>query len=153
VQVQQVADRFLEQWMNSPGHRSNILSANYSHMASGCFHVQDAAGQRQRRCTQLFARAYAVAEQDIPETVTAGQRIAVRIHALQGFTMPTQLIQLNLSNGAEPNSAPLTPSSDVAVGNIMFSGPAGVYSLQLHVPNQDSAGHYWIVPGPYVTVQ
>jgi uncharacterized protein YkwD len=149
--TRQMAERFVESWMNSPGHRRNILSADYNRMATGCYQQQNGA-QDERRCTQLFVQAYALAEQDIPETVTAGQTLTLRIRPLPGLALPTRLVQVNLRNGAEPASAPLTASGDVAVGQITLHGPPGVYILQLHMLDQQDSSRYWIVPGPYITV-
>ena len=151
--MSQVATQFVQMWMNSQGHRRNILAADSTHGATGC-HQQDKNGQVQRRCTQLFAQIYALAEQDIPDTVTAGQSISVRIRPVAGSPLPTELVQTNLSNGTTSSSIPLRDNSGVAEGQITLNGPPGVYSLNLHVPDLDAAGRrFWVIPGPYVTVQ
>lgn len=150
--IPQMAKDFMDIWINSPGHRRNILSPDYNRIGTGCYQ-QQSAGQEQRRCTQLFALVYALAEEDIPEVVTAGQTIPVRIRPVEGSPMPTQLTQLGLSNGSEASTAALTPSGDIAVGQITLNGPPGVYALQLNVPDRQNSGRYWIVPGPYVTVR
>ena len=38
-----VAQAVLTQWMNSPGHRANILNRNFTHLGAGGAHYQDAA--------------------------------------------------------------------------------------------------------------
>ncbi len=44
----------LEQWMNSPGHRQNILSADPEHFGSDCRLRQEQSGLDQFYCVQLF---------------------------------------------------------------------------------------------------
>jgi uncharacterized protein YkwD len=149
----QTAKDFMDMWMNSPGHRRNILSPDYNRGATGCYQQQN-PGQDQRRCTQLFAQAYAFAEQDIPETVSARQTIAVSIRPLAGVALPTRIAQLNLANGSEVSWADLNPNAGgTAGGQLILNGPPGVYTLQLHVPDPAVPGRYLLVPGPYVTVQ
>ncbi len=36
-----VAQAVLDQWMNSPGHRANILNGNFTHLGAGGAHYQD----------------------------------------------------------------------------------------------------------------
>ncbi len=148
-----IAEQFMEIWMNSQGHRRNILSEEPTHLAAGCYQRLDTdTGQEQRRCTQLFTRVFAWAEQAVPERVSAGSKITFRIQPAAGSVLPTKLLQVNLRNGRELSSTPLTPSNGVAVGALNVVGPGGLYGLQLYVPDPQTPGRYWIVRGPYISV-
>jgi uncharacterized protein YkwD len=148
----QIAAEFVENWMNSPGHRRNILSGDFTHLANGCYQESKPPSDY-RRCTQLFARVFAWADQDLPDTVQVGQTLTVRLRAAEGNFLPTRLLQVTLNDGREVSATPLTASGDTAVGQLTISGPPGLYGLQLYVPERADGSRYWTVPGPYLTVQ
>ena len=54
-----LAEAVLEQWMNSPGHRANILDANYTHLGCGSRRLSAAEDDEiaSTRSVQVFARA------------------------------------------------------------------------------------------------
>lgn len=154
--VTAVAGEFVNEWMNSPRHRQNILSSEFNRMAVGCAQARVGRMDR-RRCTQLFATEYALAEQDVPESANAGQSVSLRIRAIEGFPLPCRLLQTNEASGSEVSSAPLAESGGVSEGRITFQGPPGGYILKIHVPggvrNEDGDENFLVIPGPYIVVK
>ena len=52
---QSFAGTLLNQWMDSPGHRKNILDEEPSHLGAGCEHMEDGElGMPMLTCVQLF---------------------------------------------------------------------------------------------------
>lgn len=150
-----LAGEFVREWMNSPRHRQNILSSEFNRTGVGCAQARVGRMDR-RRCTQLFATEYAVAEQDVPESVDAGQSVSLRIRAVEGFPPPCRLLQADEASRSEMSSAPLTDSGGASEGRITFQGPPGGYILKIYVPggmrNEDGDESFLIIPGPYVVV-
>ena len=155
--VDRLATRFNRGWMNSLGHRRNILSSTSNRLGVGCSDAPDAQliGNTMRKCTQLFARAFAYAESPIPEAVDAGDSIFVRLTAEPGHALPVAIIQTDLlTDRVVPNGKviPLTNRGGIAAGQLQILGPPGLYGLSIHVP-VDASGRYSIVSGPYVRVR
>ena len=148
----QIGGRFVDMWMNSPGHRRNILSADYTHMAAGCYQEADSTGFTNQRCTQVFANVHAWAEDPVPERIPTGGKITVRLRPEGDGALPTRLMVANPLNGRASNAVDLQARGAIAVGELTLQGPAGVYSLQALVPDKANPNRYLIVPGPYTVV-
>lgn len=39
--IKELAEKAVEQWMNSPGHKQNILNSAYTHSGIGVYHNQE----------------------------------------------------------------------------------------------------------------
>lgn len=68
-----LADNLLQGWMDSPGHRANILRRDYTHLGVGC-----SSRGRELRCTQLFAAAKVFLATDLPARLEQGSRHQLR---------------------------------------------------------------------------
>ncbi len=66
------AERFMFEWMNSPGHRANILRPTLTHLGVGI-----AVSGRRVYGTQLFADRVAVLLRPLPERMTAGETLVI----------------------------------------------------------------------------
>lgn len=148
-----MAQQFMQGWMNSPGHRRNILSADYTHLGVGCYQqAVTGKGQIKRYCTQVFAKIYATATTDIAADVRKGSTVSVELMSAAGMPLPTNLILADLANGATHENVTLTASGSRASGDLIVSAPKGLYALQIHVPKSDGSNRYWIVSGPYINI-
>ncbi len=157
IPVPELASRFNTQWMNSLGHRRNILAQENTHLGVGCWDAPDPHTQPNtiRKCTQLFSQSYAHAETPIPEEADAGTHIFLRLIVEPGQPLPTAIVQTDLrTDRAVPNAMPgkLTNQGRVAEGKLQLVGPPGLYGLSIQVPS-DSAGIFSVIPGPYVRVR
>ncbi len=63
----------VEGWMDSPGHRRNILKTRYTHIGA-CYTDHDRG-----RGTQLFATVYAYLDQPLPRTMTPGDSLSTSV--------------------------------------------------------------------------
>lgn len=75
-----VADKLIQMWMNSPGHRANILRKNYSHMGVGIYRN----GNRYY-ATQVFGTLVARLSDKLPATVPFGSELKIRFSFLGMF--------------------------------------------------------------------
>ncbi len=66
------AERFMREWMNSPGHRANILRASLTHLGVGV-----AVTGRRVYGTQLFADRVAVLLRAVPERMALGETLVL----------------------------------------------------------------------------
>lgn len=155
--VDDLAAQFNSQWMNSLGHRRNMLSQDSNLLGVGCFEGPDSkiAGNTMRKCTQLFMTAVAQSESAIPLEVNVGQTIPLRISPFAGQPLPVAVVQTDLATGrAVPGqSAQFAERGGIAEAQLRVVGPPGTYGLAVHVPLNDGTGRYSVVPGPYVRVQ
>ena len=63
----------VERWMDSPGHRRNILKPRYTHIGA-CYTDNDRG-----RGTQLFATVYAYLDQPLPWTMSPGDSLSTSV--------------------------------------------------------------------------
>jgi uncharacterized protein YkwD len=144
---------FIDSWMNSPGHRRNILAEGPTHLGVGC------AGQTQRTepdktvCTQLFLSAFAWLEQPLPERAKADQTILLSLRAEPGQPLPIRLYQVDLGSGSTRASVDLNLRNGRAVGDLTVKGSPGIYRTEIGVPDPENANRLLLIPGPYIVIE
>lgn len=126
----------VEQWMNSPGHRANILNAKFTHIGVGYQH--SAGSTYGHYWVQMFTGTSSVP--DSPGTGTQ--------------TPSTQTPSTQKPDTAPPQTTPTQPPSS-GEGGILFSCPTitlypgGTYSLSVLEHNMRSAsGVTWANESP-----
>ena len=149
---QNLADEFMDGWMNSLGHRKNILDLVRTDLGIGCAEAKAGDPQKWVHCTQLFMALYASLKQPFPETVKAGQSVNVEIVPENRNPVPARLRQSDVKTNAIVAKADLRTQSGNGVGTLSLQGPAGVYRLDVEIPDPGVPSRFSIVPGPYVTV-
>jgi uncharacterized protein YkwD len=149
----QLAERFVEGWMNSPGHRANILNTAYTDLGVGCAPPTPDDASAWVHCTQLFMATAARVRQPLPDAARAGQILDLAIDAENGGRLPVRLRQVLLQTGAARKSFDLREQSGTAAGKLTVQGPPGVYRLEAEIPDAQDSRRFWIVPGPYLSVQ
>lgn len=158
VATEALAAEFNTMWMESPGHRRNILRADSTHLGVGCAEGADSmlSGNLMRKCTQLFTNAYAYADDPIPAELAVGSQLSLSLRASSGKQLPSAIVQIDLSTDrpvTPGGPAQLTPMGDRAKGQLDLVGPPGLYGLSIHVSRTDSSRGYWVIPGPFVRVR
>ena len=152
-----LAQRFVSGWMNSLGHRRNILDAASTHFGVGCFdrHTQGDAGER--KCTQLFSDARAYAASPVADMISRGESLQIYLDPAQfpGAPAPTGVEQLDLATDSAISTASFNRTPDgMLVAELPVTGPPGIYGARLCVPDAaPAASRYWIIPGPYFTLR
>lgn len=85
--VETLAGQMVQGWMDSPGHRKNILRPDYTHSAIGL-----AAQGRELRCVQLFAAVEAYLTADLPPTLPRTSHLSLSF--VDGFGAAPQGVSL-----------------------------------------------------------
>lgn len=151
-----IAKRFINGWMNSIGHRRNILSADYSHIGVGCNSkfipaTQTSLASEKRYCTQLFSKIYARSSQPIPKELKKNSTLNIQLNPETGISKPAEVFISDLVNGQQYANATL--SNATGSGSLTILVPsAGIYGLSIKVPDNTDPNRMWIVNGPYIKV-
>ena len=141
--AQKLADLVVEGWMNSPGHRENILRDTYSHLGVG-----GAAKGDRVKFTQNFASIQALFQQPLPLKVKSGDNLSLATIPILQKSAPVKYGFWSSEKGmlaAKPVSIKQTP---VAVA-------PGDYRLRLYFVTSRKRSHvnYIIYSGPQVVVE
>ena len=136
-QIRGLAERIMETWIGSPGHRRNILSPDYTHLGVGVS-VDGPDG----RATQVFATVRAYTNQPIPLRVPRDSRLDLMTTPIEGGIAT----KYDLWSAADGQSEPEARS----IGASGQDSPAGTFTLRFYFPDQSM---YTIFPGPSVTFE
>lgn len=139
-QIGPLAAEIMHGWMQSPGHRENILDPDYTHQA-----IAAAAKGEDVAVVQLFERRRALFAEPLPLRVAQDEALALGFEQGQGLAVPDryaygrpdqpaqELVTLDLSN----DEVPVEP---------------GTYVLKFLFPTGE-AGRFEVADGPAVLVQ
>jgi uncharacterized protein YkwD len=147
------AQAFIEGWMNSPGHRRNILAEGQTHLGVGCAGQTQSTEPSKTICTQLFLTAFAWLEQPLPERAKADQTIPLSLRAEPGQPLPIRVYQVDLGSGSTKTSVDLNLRNGRAVGDLTVKGPPGIYRTEIGVPDPENANRFLLIPGPYIVIE
>lgn len=75
----------MDEWMDSPGHRANILDHDWTHL--GACVTQDSV---QSRASQVFADVYAYLDAPLPWTMPPGDSVSVSFSLTKAEAPPTR---------------------------------------------------------------
>jgi uncharacterized protein YkwD len=133
TEARKEAELIVKAWMDSPGHRENILNPEYTHLGVGV-----SIKGNEIRATQNFALVRALVNQPIPFKVKSGD-----------------VLHLGTTPGAEKYDFWLSSSgirvgegADIGDGTVRVS--PGVYKLRFYFA---TSGGYAIFMGPQVEVK
>lgn len=135
-----LATQTVDQWMDSPPHRKNILHSDFTHL--GVCVVQQG---NTIRATQVFARVRAYLASPLPHRGAPGDSIVVEVKQ----TFPPD-IAATMYDFWEPQL-----KQRISVGPFSFSETIGLpnregtFRLRLYFPD---SGQYTIHSGPAITV-
>ena len=147
------AQAFIEGWMNSPGHRRNILAEGQTHLGVGCAGQTQSTEPSKTICTQLFLTAFAWLEQSLPERAKVDQTIPLSLRAEPGQPLPIRVYQVDLGSGSTKTSVDLNLRNGRAVGDLTVKGPPGIYRTEIGVPDPENANRLLLIPGPYIVIE
>jgi hypothetical protein len=132
-----LAKEIMQDWMNSPGHRANILRNDYTHLGVGV----SLAGT-EVRATQNFAGIRGMLNVPLPDAVRRGAAVDLSI----------------TSPGSAPNRFEIfSKEKGIAIAGPVAMSPAkldaapGTYVLRFHF--RQSSGSDFIYDGPKVQIQ
>ena len=138
----------VEGWMDSPGHRENILRETYSHLGA-CYTERGRRG----RATQVFGDVTAYLNRPLPWSMAAGDSLTVRVTPVSDLGPPV------LYTFTSPD-APLSET----LSQVLKTGAGAPFENQLHVPDtpglyatrfifRDDENRFWIRSGPRMRVE
>jgi uncharacterized protein YkwD len=135
-----LASLIVRGWMNSKGHRENILRPESTHLGVGLSVAGD-----EIRATQNFATILAYVDQPVPEKVGRGALVPLAITSLAGGPR-AEMFDLWSARTGLAVSKPL----DLASGRL--DAAPGVYKLRFYFPRRE-ARSYAIYDGPQVEIE
>lgn len=151
-----MAKKIVTHWMNSTGHRQNILSKDYSALGVGVVETPGQNNIPMLYVTQLFGKAAGYLQQDFPQQIQAGQEHTITVQCVNnGYTAPLsgEVVEVN-TRQAYPFQLTVTPNSGgmTASGKIKAPFKAGVYQLVFQFPMKQTPGTLAIFPGPIFVI-
>jgi hypothetical protein len=135
---QEMARLIMEGWMNSPGHRANILRPQLTHLGVGV-----SRNGQQIRATQAFASVRAYLDQSIPLHFRQGEKLNPSARSTGGS--PPVRVDLWSVSRQEQASGP-APISQPFPMDVL-----GTFTLRVHFPTEHT-NHFAVYPGPNVEI-
>ena len=135
-----LAKRIVEEWMESPPHRANILHQKLTHIGVG---VTETNGRTV--VTQLLTNTVAFANRPVPQKVTNRSRLKLDISTIGDIG--NYVVRLDAVTPGEPNSeasARYHPAHNISVPN-----QPGRYRIMLVV---DQNSEFRLYQGPIIVV-
>lgn len=129
----------IDSWMNSTGHRDNILRKEYTSLGVGV-----AVKGQDVRATQNFAAAYAMTDQPVPLQVRGGEALNLTAHSVAAASAPDKFDFFSPDKGAALGGPRAIVGASVPTSAEV---PAGIYKLRFIFPAGMS---YW---GPRIEVK
>jgi uncharacterized protein YkwD len=120
------AASIMDDWMRSPGHRSNILKKEYTHLGVGV-----ALKGGDVRATQNFAAVYALTEQAVPARVNGGESLNLAARPVGADAAPDRFEFFSPDKGVGVGGVRLIAGATVPEPKEM---PAGIYKLRFIFP-------------------
>lgn len=135
-----LAKELIKNWMESPGHRKNILRRAYSHL--GVCVMQDGD---QMRATQSFARIRGRVVPPLPARVTAGSHVPMTV-----TPVPRRRLTATKYDLWSPSEERRVVGPRALAGTLYVPDTTGTFRVRFYFPRSDRyAVHY----GPALTVE
>jgi uncharacterized protein YkwD len=139
-QIDPLAAEIVHGWMESPGHRENILDPEYTHQA-----LAAAARGEHVVVVHLFEARRALLAEPLPLRVAQGEKLSLRFEHGQGFAVPARYAYARPGQAAEELFT-------LELANDEVSAEPGTYVLKfLFATGQ--AGRFEVTSGPVLLVR
>lgn len=145
IDAEEWAAATMKGWMNSEGHRANILRPTFTHLGTCATHTAS-----EGRATQMFATVWAYLDEPVPWAVPAGDSLSVNVTPIKAAGPPAEYAFV-------PVGEPLSEAFDGEErghsfdGRLQFPTTPGTYGSRFLFP--ESQGRYTVLSGPQVRVQ
>lgn len=133
-----LARSIVNDWMDSPGHRKNILRPEFTHLGVCVVRKGD-----EIRATQSFADAWAYLDTALPKQLPPSTKQSVSVKSVPGTASPTRY------DFVDPSGGERVAGPHPFEGQIQTPKNEGAYRLRFHFPRD---GGWVLVTGPEVTV-
>ena len=131
-----LAREIMKAWMNSPGHRENILRKEYTHLGVGV-----CAAGREIRATQEFAGIQALLTHPLPAAVKSGSAVDLSTSGSRSADM--------FDIWSKQKRRALTRPARIPGARL--EAPPGVYVLRFYF--ERAAGSFVIYQGPSIEIR
>jgi hypothetical protein len=131
-----LAGEIMRAWMNSPGHRDNILRKEFTHLGTGV-----CAAGREIRATQEFAGIECLLEHPLPAVVRSGSAVDLSTSGGQSPVM--------FDVWSKQNARPITRAQPIPGARI--EAPPGAYVLRFYF--ERGLGSFTIFEGPSLEIR
>lgn len=135
-----LADELVEGWMQSPGHRRNLLRQDYTHLGVGLW----TAGS-ELRATQLFAAVHTYLVADLPLSIRRGDSLSLQF---ESGTAP-EGVSLQPLGSSRLRERRQGPTFQDPAGWTLDAAP-GLYRLRFYF--RRTAQRFSVIDGPAVQV-
>jgi uncharacterized protein YkwD len=137
-----IAERAMEGWMNSPGHRENILRESYTHLGVGGAVKEDTV-----KLTQNFASTQALFQQPLPLKVKRGDYLPLT-------TIPATQKYAPVKYGFWVSEKGVLAANPISIKQTQVAVEPGDYRLRLYfvTSRKKDSVSYLISSGPQVVV-
>jgi uncharacterized protein YkwD len=139
-QIGPLAAKIIDGWMQSPGHRENMLDKGYTHLA-----IAAAAKGEAVVVVQLFEARRALLVAPLPLQVRQDETLALEFEQAEGLAVPAQYAYARPDQPADELVALDLSSDEVPV-------EPGAYVLKFLFAS-GQAGRFEVVGGPAILVQ
>ena len=139
-QIGPLAAKIVDGWMQSPGHRENILDPAYTHQA-----IAAAAKGEEVVMVQLFAARRALLAEPLPLRVSQGEALPLTFEQGQGLEVPVQYAYARPGQAAQELVA-----LDLSIAEIPVE--PGTYVLKFLFPS-GQAGRFDVTGGLAIFVR
>jgi uncharacterized protein YkwD len=139
-QIGPLAAKIIDGWMQSPGHRENMLDPAYTHLA-----IAAAAKGEDVVVVQLFEARRALLAEPLPLHARQGEKLPLRFEQGENLAVPAQYAYARPDQPAQ-DLVPLELSIDEV------SVEPGTYVLKFLFPS-GQAGRFEVVNGPAIFVR
>ncbi len=137
----QIAELIMTGWMNSPGHRANILRAEYTHLGVGV-----STNGHMIMATQNFAAVLAYIDSPVPALVNQNASLNLKAGVLSGSVRKPTKYDFWISQIDRQVAGPF-PIADAKA-----AVAPGIYKLRFYFP--DKSGYsFTIYTGPQIKVE
>lgn len=155
-----MAQKIIKSWMNSTGHRQNILEKDYTYLGIGCFEGQDKNNVPMIYATQLFGKAVAYLQKDFPNELNSGQSESIGVECVNpDYLAPIsgEIVSLSTRKAEPFQLTPLAgaPSAAqmISTGNVKSPAKSDAYQLVFHFPLKKDPNTIAVLPGPIFSVK
>ncbi len=141
--AKKLAELAMEGWMNSPGHRENILRESYTHLGVG-----GAVKGNTIKLTQNFASTQALFKQEIPLKVKQGNHLTLT-------TTPAVQKSAPVKYGFWLSEKGVLAADPLPINQTQVAVAQGDYRLRLYfvTSRKKNTVHYVIYHGPQIVVE
>jgi uncharacterized protein YkwD len=139
-QIGPLAVKVMDGWMESPGHRKNILDPDYTHLA-----IEALIEGETLLVVQLFAARRALLTQPLPLHVGQGDKLPLAFEQGPGLAVPVQYAYARPDQPAQDLVTLDLSTNQVSVG-------PGAYLLKFLFPT-DQPDRFQVTDGPAILVR